>query len=71
MIQNQRPLFRITYPQSGKALAAEMTRLGKPTQVKIYPSVGRTSGEGHDFVHLGLSTWEPDVFAFLDEHMRP
>ena len=54
----------------GKALAAEMTRLGKPNQVRIFPSVGRTPGEGHDFVHLGLRTWERDVFAFLDQRVR-
>ena len=55
----------------GTALAAEMKRLGKPQRVKIYPSVGQTPAEGHDFVHLSLSTWEPDVFTFLDERMRP
>ncbi len=55
----------------GTALAAEMKRLGKPQRVKIYPSVGQTSAEGHDFVHLSLSTWEPDVFTFLDERIRP
>jgi carboxymethylenebutenolidase len=55
----------------GTALAAEMKRLGKLHRVKIYPSVGQTACEGHDFVHLGLSTWEPDVFAFLDDRMRP
>jgi hypothetical protein len=26
--------------------------------------------DGHDFLHLGVSIWEPDVFAFLDENMR-
>lgn len=55
----------------GTALAAEMKRLGKVHRVKIYPSVGQTPSEGHDFVHRGLSTWEPDVFAFLDDRMRP
>ena len=55
----------------GTALAAEMKRLGKPQRVTIYPSVGQTPAEGHDFVHLSLSTWEPDVFAFLDDRMRP
>lgn len=54
----------------GEALAAEMARLGKSHRVKIYPSVGQTPAEGHDFYYLGLSTWEPDVFAFLDERMR-
>lgn len=56
--------------EPGKALGAEMARLGKPHRVKIYPPVGRTAEEGHDFVDLGVATWEPDVFAFLDEHMR-
>jgi dienelactone hydrolase len=54
----------------GKALAAEMARLGKPCRLKIYPPVGRTAAEGHNFVHLGVATWEPDVFTFLDERMR-
>jgi dienelactone hydrolase len=56
---------------SGKALAEEMTRLGRPNRIKIYPNIGQTPGEGHDFVYIGLSTWKPDVFSFLDEHMRP
>ncbi len=55
----------------GKALAAEMARLGKPNRVKIYPSIERTAIEGHDFYYMGLSIWEPDVFAFLDERTRP
>lgn len=54
----------------GKALGAEMARLGKPHRVKIYPPVGRSAAEGHDFVHSKVAMWEPDVFAFLDEHMR-
>ena len=55
----------------GKALAAEMARLGKLNRIKIYPSIGQSASEGHDFYYLGLSIWEPDVFAFLDERMRP
>jgi dienelactone hydrolase len=51
--------------EPGKQLGAEMARLGKPHRTKIYPPVGRTADEGHDFVDLGVSTWEPDVFAFL------
>jgi len=54
----------------GQALDAEMARLGKPQRVRIYPPVGRTPDEGHDFVHLGVATWEPDVFAFLDALRR-
>jgi dienelactone hydrolase len=54
---------------SGKALDRGLEELGKPHVLKIYPPVGRSADEGHDFLHLGISTWEPDVFAFLDRHM--
>jgi dienelactone hydrolase len=54
----------------GKALDAERAQLGKPHRLRIYPPVGRTADEGHDFVDLGVAVWEPDVFAFLDEHVR-
>jgi dienelactone hydrolase len=53
-----------------QALGSEMTRLGKPNRVKIYPAVGNTPEEGHDFIDLGVRTWEADVFGFLDEHVR-
>jgi dienelactone hydrolase len=53
-----------------QALGSEMTRLGKPNRVKIYPTVGNTPEEGHDFIDLGVRTWEADVFSFLDEHIR-
>src|SRR5215470_9857122 len=54
----------------GKALDAELKRLRKRSRLKIYPPVGRSADDGHDFLYLRVSTWEPDVFAFLDEHMR-
>jgi carboxymethylenebutenolidase len=52
------------------ALDAEMTRLGKPHQVKIYPPVGQTPDDGHGFIYSAVPTWEPDVFAFLNGYMR-
>jgi dienelactone hydrolase len=55
---------------SGKDLAGEMTRLGKPVRVKIYPPVGQTADDGHDFVHTRIREWEPDVFAFLDRFVK-
>jgi dienelactone hydrolase len=55
----------------GTTLAAEMKRLGKLQHVKIYPSVGQTPAAGHNFIHLSLSAWEQDVFAFLEDRMRP
>jgi carboxymethylenebutenolidase len=51
------------------ALSAEMKRLGKPYQAKIYPAVGTTAMEGHRLVtHPDL--WTADVFAFLDAYLR-
>jgi dienelactone hydrolase len=54
---------------AGKALDARLTQLGKPHLSKIYPPIGRTVDDGHAFLYLGVSSWERDVFAFLDEHM--
>ena len=54
-----------------EVLSAEMARLGKPHRAKIYPPVGQTADDGHDFVYRGVAAWESDVFAFLDERMRP
>ncbi|HEX9109697.1 MAG TPA: dienelactone hydrolase family protein, partial [Longimicrobiales bacterium] len=54
--------------ESGPALAAEMKRLGKTAQLKIYPAYGSTSREGHNFLFLDPSIWERDVFAFLDRY---
>ena len=53
-----------------KALAAEMERGGKPHRVRVYPPSGQTAAEGHDFVYREVATWEPDVFAFLDQQLR-
>ena len=54
----------------GRALDARLQDLGKPHRLKIFPPVGRTPEDGHNFPFLSVSTWEPDVFAFLDEHMK-
>jgi dienelactone hydrolase len=35
-----------------------------------YPPIGRTREDGHGFLYSGVSIWENDVFAFLDQHMR-
>ena len=54
----------------GQALDAEMARAGKSHALKLYPAVGSTPKEGHDFIHQRISIWEPDVFAFLDRYLR-
>ena len=55
---------------AGQALDAEMARAGRSHALKLYPAVGSTPRQGHDFVHQRISTWEPDVFAFLDLYLR-
>ena len=54
----------------GEVLDARLELIGKPHRLKIYPPIGKTVDEGHDFLHLGVQIWEPDVFAFLDQNMR-
>ena len=52
------------------ALADELAHLHKPYLLKIYPPVGKTSEEGHNFLYLAIPKWEDDVFGFLDEHVK-
>jgi carboxymethylenebutenolidase len=56
---------------AGREMAAEMERVGKPNRLEIYPPVGSTADDGHDFIHLKIPTWEADVFAFLDRYTKP
>jgi dienelactone hydrolase len=51
-------------------LADELRRLHKSYVLKIYPPVGQTSDDGHNFIYLGIPQWEHDVFGFLDEHLK-
>ena len=50
----------------GESLAAEMQRLKKVHQLHIYPAVGRSPRDGHNLVYRSVTTWERDVFTFLD-----
>jgi dienelactone hydrolase len=54
----------------GQALAAEMERVGKPHGLKIYAPFGADTRAGHNLVFRSVGTWESDVFAFLDAHLR-
>ena len=51
----------------GQTLAAE---LAKPHVLKIYPAVGQTANDGHNFVYTDVALWEDDVFRFLDQNVR-
>jgi dienelactone hydrolase len=52
------------------ALANELEHLHKPHLLKIYPPVGKTSEDAHNFLYFAISHWEDDVFKFLDEHVK-
>jgi dienelactone hydrolase len=54
----------------GQALAGELERLAKPHVLKIYPPIGHTPDDGHNFVYTDIDGWEPDVFRFLDRYVR-
>jgi dienelactone hydrolase len=54
----------------GITLAAELERLHKPNLLKIYPPVGQTTAEGHNFLYTNISLWESDVFKFLDDYVK-
>jgi dienelactone hydrolase len=55
----------------GTSLAAERRKLGLPQRLKIYPPFGSTPSEGHNVVYLSISTWESDLFTFLDDSLGP
>jgi carboxymethylenebutenolidase len=54
----------------GQTLSAELTRLKRPHELKIYPAVGETPRDGHQAVYTDITTWEADVFRFLDASLR-
>jgi len=55
---------------AGSALAAELKRFNKPYVLKIYPPVGTTKDNGHNNLYENITAWEPDVFEFLDRHVK-
>ncbi len=60
----------VYFLSSSKVLDARCEQIGKPHRLKIYPPIGHTLDDGHDFLHLGVNICEPDVLAFLDENMH-
>ncbi len=54
----------------GRAMDAELARLSKPHLLKIYPPVGESAKDGHNFLYTNVGLWETDVFRFLDEHVK-
>jgi carboxymethylenebutenolidase len=54
----------------GKSMADEFARLSKPHVLKIYPPVGQSTSDGHNFLYTDVTLWENDVFNFLDQNVR-
>jgi carboxymethylenebutenolidase len=72
----ERPIFMMHATNDysivpGQMVSAELTRLKRPHELKIYPAVGTTPRDGHQAVYTDTTTWEPDVFRFLDSSLRP
>ena len=53
-----------------RELFAEMTRMGKPAVIRIYPAQGRNVLDGHTFAGRSPDVWQRDVFSFLNAHMQ-
>lgn len=56
--------------EPARALGDELRRRSALHRARIYPSVGRTPGEGHRIVYLDVAAREPEVFVFLEERTR-
>jgi dienelactone hydrolase len=54
----------------GQTMAARRARLSKPCQLQIYPAVGASASDGHNFIYTDVPVWEGDVFAFLDARLK-
>ena len=54
----------------GQTMATDRARLAKPCRLQIYPAVGTSASEGHNFIYTVVPVWESDVFAFLDARLK-
>ena len=54
----------------GASIAAEMDHIRKVHLLKIYPAIGHSADDGHNFIYLGIAQWEPEVLKFLDDSLK-
>jgi carboxymethylenebutenolidase len=47
------------------AMGAELARLGRPHETRIYPPIGEGPGGGHGMFGTGVELWRRDVESFL------
>lgn len=48
-----------------RVLSEAMTKAQKPNVLRIFPSFGTTTPEGHSFGYFGGAIWGPEVVAFV------
>ena len=48
-------------------LGAELARLGKPHETRIYQTIGEQPGDGHGVFNKAVWLWRPDVERFLKQ----
>jgi len=53
-----------------RELAAELARLGKLHDARVFPAFGLTADEGHLFFQNGAPIWGPWVRTFLDRWLK-
>jgi carboxymethylenebutenolidase len=51
-------------------LAAAMEKSGKPHNLQIFPSFGKSNQDAHEFCVRGGEIWAPQVFSFLAEALK-
>jgi dienelactone hydrolase len=47
------------------AVGAELARLGRPHETRVYPAIGDGPGGGHGMFGTGVDLWHRDVESFL------
>ena len=72
---SQMPIFFIQakndYDTSpSRDLAAAMEKSGKPHDLQIFPSFGKSNQDAHEFCVHGGEIWAPKVFSFLTQAMQ-
>ena len=52
-------------------LGAELARLGKPHETRIYETIGEQRGDGHGVFNNAVWLWRTDVERFLQRSLSP
>jgi dienelactone hydrolase len=53
-----------------RVLSEEIRKSGQPVEAKVYPTFGSGPRDGHGFCVRGAEIWFPDVFNFIDAHLK-